>query len=182
MVNGPLHAGDITAGKPIYMRSLARACTHFTICKTTRTGIVRRRCPVVKPAVRTASTLKDFRIILQLLHHAWPFTFNARKRVACARSRSRSRRLSSSRFSPLFLPASRRFIRSAEITRDSFPLRREPPPGNLVSRRARNYFALQSVRANDPPPPAPTDNYTENRSSRSPARQLRINRSRGSPR
>jgi len=126
MVNGPLHAGDITAGKPIYMRSLARACTHFTICKTTRTGIVRRRCPVVKPAVRTASTLKDFRIILQLLHHAWPFTFNARKRVACARSRSRSRRRLPAR--PL-LAASRRFIRSAEITRDSFPLRREPRPG-----------------------------------------------------
>lgn len=27
MVNGPLHAGDITAGEPIYMRSLARART-----------------------------------------------------------------------------------------------------------------------------------------------------------
>lgn len=70
MVNGLLHAGDITVGKPIYMRSLARVCMHFTICKTTRTGIVRRRCSVVKPAVRAASTLKDFRIILQLLHGA----------------------------------------------------------------------------------------------------------------
>lgn len=27
MVNGPLHAGDITAGEPIYMHSLARART-----------------------------------------------------------------------------------------------------------------------------------------------------------
>ena len=84
MVNGPLHAGDITAGKPIYMRSLARACTHFMICKTTRTSIVRRQCSVVKPTVRTVSTLKDFRVILQLLHHAWPYTFNTYKGVVDA--------------------------------------------------------------------------------------------------
>ena len=47
MVNGPLHAGDITVGEPIYMHSLARART-LRYVKLKGVGIVRRRYAVVK--------------------------------------------------------------------------------------------------------------------------------------
>lgn len=47
MVNGPLHAGDITAGEPIYMRSLARVRT-LRYVKPSVPALCDVRCPVVK--------------------------------------------------------------------------------------------------------------------------------------
>lgn len=59
MVNGPLHAGDITAGEPIYMRSLACASS-LRYVKLSGPALCDYGALVVKAAIRTASTLKDF--------------------------------------------------------------------------------------------------------------------------
>lgn len=88
MVNGLLHAGDITVGKPIYMRSLARVCMHFTICKTTRT----RHCAasVLRRKTGRSSRLNFERLsnnITTFATRAWPLAFaHVSARDVCVRS------------------------------------------------------------------------------------------------